>query len=354
MSKIRRRDVLTGAAALAACGGADVPRLIPATQVPQIAPRQVPRYFRNPTYQQPPIAPIHLSAAVQLQPGASSGVPAQALMNPMGQDMELLEVKFEISGASDLAVNERGVPFGGSIAADMTLGSYKVTMGSVPVWNFGRAENLGAETKVDSSQSTSYNAYSWRLPRPLFVPAGAVLAPTFNHLGITSGTLNVRVGYTARTVVKTPRVAYVPWVASYNSKVFNPITTAASDQSQPQQLVNDTGQVFHLQRFTGRTMFYAPSGRLTTDQPYALAARALTMRLVDSYGRPIVRTYTPFGSVFQQLTKSWELEEVGAELDPGGYYRVFLKKAAMTMGGDYETAQAQAFVSMVGWREEKV
>jgi len=319
--------------------------------------RPVPPYAKNPVYHQQPVAPIHLSSAVQLQTGTSGGVSVAALKNPMGQDMEILEIKFEVSGLlGDNSIV--GVPFGGSIGCELVLGGYKLTNGAVPVWCFGRAENISAEVKIESTlafaEPLSYTAYTWRLPRPLFIPAGAVLIPKFNHFGYVPSTLGVRVGYSGRSVFKRPKSVCLPWVTAYKSKVFNPITNASTDVSQESDLINDTDKAVRLQRFVGRLQYIFPSGRASDIDPATLGARYLTMRMMDSYGRPIVRTYTPFQSVFSPVTRSWELEEVGAQLDPGAFYRVFLKKAAMTVDAGQEGGQAQAFISMVGWREESV
>lgn len=331
------------------------PLLRPSAMRPQARP--VPPYAQNPVYHQQPVAPIHLSGAVQLQTGTAGGIAPAALKNPMGQDMEILEVKFEVSGS--LGQNaDVGVPYGGSIGCELALGSYKLTNGAVPVWNFGRAENRPGEAKIETigfaSTPYSYCSYSWRLPRPLFIPAGAALVPNFNHFGYVPFTLGVRIGYSARSVFKRPKTIYLPWVASYKSKVFNPITDASTDASDEEELINDTDRVIKLQRFTGRLQYIFPDGTTSDIDPVSVGARYLTMRMVDSYGRPIVRTYTPFHSVFSPLTRSWELEDIGAQLDPGAFYRVFLKKAAMTMASGQNGGQVQAFVSMVGWREEPV
>jgi hypothetical protein len=272
----------------------------------------------------------------------------------MGQDMELLEIKFELEAASDAVLNGFGMPLGGSIWCDLSMGSLKLTNGAVPVWSFGRAENLSGETKFGqgATQRLSYNGYTWRLPRPLYVPAGTVVAPSFSHTGFVPGNINVRIGYSGRTITKKPKVAYVPWVTAYASPAFNPITAAIKVASTEQDLINLTDKPIHLQRFVGRTFFTDQDGRVWEHQPYSLGSQYLTMRMNDSYGRPLVRNYTPFRSVFGALTRSWELEELGAQLDPQAYYRVFLNKAAMVMNLDQQTAQAQAFISMVGWREE--
>ncbi len=334
-------------------------RLISPTgiELPRAAnPRPLPPFNQNPAYQQQPIAPFHLSSVVTLQPGSTGALSGPQLKNPMGQDMEILEIKFEIIGRGVNSVPDYiGVPFGGSVAVNLNLGSFPVTQGAVPLWGFARAENIQGEAKVDSDSEDTYCMYSWRLPRPLFVPAGALLKPELTHLGYVGIPLTIRVGYSARTCLKPPRTVAVPFVSGYASKVFNPLTVSSSDSSQPQQLFNDTGKQFKLQRFTGRTLWFAKSADVNFVSEALLngfGSRFLTMRMTDSYGRPIVRTFTPFRSVFGDLTRSWELEEVGAELDPGAYYRVFLKKDAMAINTDYAASMAQAFVTMVGWREE--
>lgn len=326
----------------------------PPVQPGLVRPRGLPPFDKNPVYQQQPIAPIHLSGYTQLQPGASGAVSAATLKNPMGQDMELLEVKFEVicpaDGLSSLAL-------GGTVGCELVMGAHKITNGAVPVWCFGKAENLSAESQLEDvnedNLTYAYNMFSWRLPRPMFIPAGAALLPKFNHFGFIPNTLIVRVGYSARVVVKPPSTVCLPWVAAYMSKAFNPINVASSDQSPTNSLFNSTNRVFRLQRFVGRLQFADQAGTaLDESNPESLGSRYLTVRMIDSYGRPIVRTYTPFRSVFGALTRSWELEDVGAQLDPGGFYQVFLKKEVMTMAAANNGGQAQAHVSMVGWREE--
>jgi hypothetical protein len=270
-------------------------------------------------------------------------------INPMGKDMELLEIKFEISGP--LQTGNTAV-FGGTISCELVLGDIKVTNGAIPVWCFGRAENLDGETVLDLSNvnadTRGFSAFSWRLPRPLFIPAGTVLKPKFTHTGYVSDTLNARVGYSCRTVNKAPKKVCIPWVAKYASIVFNPLNVAAKTQSAELDLVNSNPEPLHLQRFVGRTLTLRPSGEGSDNGPQLFASQALKLRMVDSYGRPIVRNFTPFRSVFAAATRSWELDN-GAILDPNGFYRVLLQKDAMPL--NESGWSGQAFVSMVGWRE---
>ncbi len=356
MSKFKRREVLLA-------GLASMPIKLPFGPNP-FDPRQprnvmVPRdpedWRQRPYTEQSPASPVHLTGFVVLRANTSGSVPAAALKNPMNQDMELLEIKFELSGPRQTA-SAAGV-FGGTISCELSLGSHKITNGSVPCWNFGRAENLEGEVKSDTTDTLDFASFSWRLPRPLFIPAGAVVIPTFTHNGYIPQAVTVRVGYSCRTVFTKPKRIYVPWVAKYVSKAFNPLTDADTDLSSELDLVNSNPEVLHLQRLTGRLLFLGSSDGVpltSSVQPMSLGAQYMTLRITDSYGRPIVRNYSTFDSVFNAQTRSWEMEG-DAELDPEAYYLVNLKKGAMALDGPGAgfgaTTQAQVFVGMVGWRE---
>ncbi len=318
-----------------------------------LAPRQpreviIPSRDRSKIYtEQPSASPVHLSASTVMRSGTTGGVPAAALKNPMGQDMELLEIKFELSGFQDSSAH---AIWGGTISAELVMGGHKITNGSIPVWNFSRAENLEGEYKSDTTDNLSFVSYSWRLPRPLFVPAGAVVTPTFSHNGLVPAAINVRVGYSARTVFKKPKVIYLPWVAKYASKAFNPVENAGVDNSTELDLVNSNAEVLHLQRFVGRTLFIGDNGIVFGEsRPASVGSQYLKMRMTDSYGRPIVRDFTTFRDVFGALTRSWEMDN-GCELDPEAFYKVELRKDVMVISAA-TGGSLQAFVSMIGWRE---
>jgi hypothetical protein len=329
--------------------------------VPQGAlPRPLPGYNQNPVYHQPPpAAPIHLSGSLLLQPGTSGSVQPSVMTNPMGQDMEVTELKFQLLslGNSGFALD---AVLGASIAVELKLGNYKLTNGAVPVFSLGRAENLTAEYATLASLNL-YNTFSWRLPRPMFVPAGATVIANFTHTGLIALPINVRFSMSARSLFIKPKVVCLPWASAFTSKVFNPLTTAGTDQSGHVDLVNDStgfegaAQILKVQRFVGRAIVIQSGDHAYEGPTFGAAFRedGLTVRMMDSYGRPTVRYYTPFTSVFSGLTRSWELEGSGVELDPGAYYLALLKSAALPgIGGfGYTGIQGQAFISLIGWRE---
>jgi hypothetical protein len=320
------------------------PKMLPPSRFPQGLPKEI--------YQEPsPASPIHLSSSLVLRSGASGAVPVNAFKNPMGQDMEILEIKFEISGA---ATTGSTPVFGGTIWTDLMMGSYKLTNGAVPVWNFGKMENILSELLSDDQDALNFSAYTWRLPRPMFVPAGACIAPSFVHTGYIASTLNVRVGMSGRTVSRKPKAIYMPWISKYVSKAFNPLSAADKDQSQETDLFNPHPEVFHLQRFMGRTLTQNPGASTNQgeNRPRSFADQYLLARIVDSYGRPIVANYTPFRLIFSEVTRSWEMDNEST-LDPEGFYKVILRKDAMVLAGASANLFGQAFVSMVGWRELK-
>lgn len=351
--KPSRREVLAAVTAAAACGGPEMPVQIPGAAIP----RSLPPYSQNPTYhQQPSSSPIHLSGSVLLRSGATGGPPIAAFKNPTGQDMELLEMKFEVSGPitqTNTTLNFQA--YGSSVSGQLMYGTEQLTNGSVPLWNFGRQENPLAETKVDNQYTTVFNSYTWRLPRPLYVPAGAVIIPTFTHTGLTSSALNVRVGYSGRTIFKKPKNVFLPWVASYSSPAFSPASSAGSAQSSELDLVNPFDQPLNLQRFVGRIQGVDVNGNVVDETTSSLIANQYLMaRMNDSYGRAIVRNYVPFSSVFSPVTRSWEMSN-GARLDPNSYYRLFLNKLVspsdVVAFNPNALAQFQVLASMVGWRK---
>lgn len=307
-----------------------------------------------------PTLPVHLTAAATLASNTTGGVNTVALKNPLGVAMEIHQIKWMISGAS--GSNNQDNIFGGIIACKLDLGTNPVTNGFVPTWLFGRPEDLSSETRVGvTGQATSF--FSWRLPRPLYIPAGAVLTPTFQHRGLLSTPLTTRISYVGKSLINKrlqPRKLYIPYVASYISPNFDftPSTSvAASSESTETDLVNPHKEPLFLQRFTGRLQTYINSinGLVNmTETAAQFADTRTTMRMVDSNGRPVVQSFTQFRQAFAGATRSWDLDN-GAVMDPNSYYKAFLKTNPVGLtwfsSANITAVLQQAHIGLVGWRE---
>lgn len=297
--------------------------------------------------------PIHLTATTSLASNTTGGVNTVALKNPMGGAMEVHEIKFQVTGP--LSQTNANV-FGGIIAAKLDIGSHPLTNGYVPIWSLGRSLGLGAENLI-RNVNNAISEFSWRLARPLYVPADAVITPTFQHRGLITNSLSVRVSYVGRSFNRRgplPQKVYIPYASAYVSKNFS-IDSADTDESTELELINPFDSPLFIQRFTGRCQFYWNDGSAnnyaTDSQMGSIVSggQLMTVRMVDSNGRPIIRNFTVFYTAFPQPTRSWELDGK-AVMDPQSYYRVFTRKSAPTAALNIP-ATTQIFVGCVGWRE---
>lgn len=294
--------------------------------------------------------PLHLTATTTLGSNTTGGVNTVALKNPLGGAMEIREIKFAITGPP-LYNGSSNVGYGGIIGAKLDVGAHPLTNGYVPVGNFGRPIGLFSE-QILSNINNSISEFSWKLPRPLYVPAGAVITPTFQHRGLVTDSLSVRVSYSGRSVSgPMPKKIFIPYASCFVSKNF-PSDTAGSDQSTELDLINPFDDVLYIHRFVGRCYFTNQGFVTEVGVGNDTAGREMfTVRMSDSNGRPIIRTFTVFRVAFPTPTRTWDLDGQ-AVMDPQSYYRVFVKKAAPIVGNfDTGPATTQVMMSCVGWRE---
>lgn len=304
-------------------------------------------------FRYPLSSPLHLTATTTLGSSSSGGVNSISLKNPLGYAMEILGMKWQLRAPG----NTEDTPniLGGIIGCKLDLGKWAITSGFVPVWNFGRTENLTNEVQfnVVDPDAGSAQEYNWRLPRPLYVPAGAVLIPTFQHRGLIADPITIRISYEARSIspnAQTPKTIALPYVASYISSTFtgNEAGEAASVETD---LVNPFQDPLILQRFIGRLQIFDAETLEAAEANLAerVGHRLLYVKMRDMNGRDLIRNYTPFRMAFDSLTRSWEMEH-GEQMDPESFYSVLLRKDAATFNPYTENYLIQAFISMVGWR----
>lgn len=293
-------------------------------------------------------SPIHLTAVATLQSNTSgAGVNAVALKNPTNLPMEIYEIKFLLKSTGAIA--------GHSVGCKLSMGNVPLTGGFVPIFSFGNCTYTLREA-VGILQSNTYVSHTMRLSRPLYVPAGGAVIPSFHHKGYTQEDITVRISYSGRNLPADyrPKRLFVPYVAAYSSKSFNSFSTVAdSDNSTETDLLNPFDVPLRIERFVGRMGLFDNSPN-SENEAYVVGdvmipdvlARYTTVRMVDSNGNQIIRDYTSFANAFNFSTRAWE---VNFELPSKSFYTVFLRKAASTL--TLSQYMNQAFVSMVGYRE---
>ncbi len=294
--------------------------------------------------------PISLLATVVLQPNQSDSPNTMALKNPNAQPMELLEIKFLIGQTTQLA-NTPGFN-GATLACKLTMGSLKISNNFIPVWLYGRGDALVTEQLGIFNGAgpfpNSYCLFSWKLPRPLYVPPGAVLAPEFQHTGQANVPLTVSICYSGRVLARPldeTQAFPVPYVASWQSKGFD-VHAADIDSSHETDLVNATNEDVHICRMAGRLTSTAGGGANENN----LDDELITIDMFDSRGYPWVQLPAFFRQVFSATTRSWEMP-IEPVLPSGTYVIANITKAAAT-NDNYGAAlyYDQVGLSIVGWR----
>ncbi len=305
-----------------------------------------------------PGSPIHLTAFATLQANtAGSGVNAVALKNPSNLPMEIYEIRFLIRTTNTILTEANtGNLTGHSVACKLSLGNVPLTAGFIPLLMFGKCDYGSRE-----APNFKFWSHTMRLSKPLFVPAGSAIVPSFAHKGYTTSDIVVRISYAGRNMSASyrPKKVFIPYVSCFSSKPFDTFSTTADlDNSTETDLLNPFDMPLHVERFIGRMGVFdntPPDDSNPATPPGAISdvafgfdaiARYTTLRMTDSNGNQIIRDYTSFANAFNYLTRAWETD---FELPPKGFYTVFLKKAAS--GQTLTRYLNQVFVSMVGYRE---
>jgi hypothetical protein len=209
----------------------------------------------------------------------------------------------------------------------------------------------------DSKSQPFDQNYTWKLPKPLFVPEGWALSPKFQSRGAASGSSNaatLRMLYTGRQHVgPAPARVDVPWVASWTGATRTG-STDTRDQSSQADLVNPHDVPLHIERFTGRiynsdgTCIYdnGESATSFTGQIPALTRYSL-LRMIASDGKIIIRDRTPWASIFNLADMTWWAKSI---LGPKEWIIAYLDE--LLSGVTYPTtADYIPNIVMVGHRE---
>lgn len=321
-------------------------------------------------------APFLASGSVTLGPSESGVVDTQRTSIAFRKPIMLDEIRFQASIALDLTGNLATINLGDNVRARIQLGRFAMSNSFVPIWHFGSRLNL--EHTVDSSTvdlgvfRTNISHFRWRLPRPMFIPAGQSVITEFFRTPLTQSALDATcwVSYAGRYLapdVEIPKETCVPYVTAYLlPQLRSAITSVATGQSGENDLYNPFSQPFHVQRAIGRLLQVTNDGGavrsyLENSSPNANAIGALANRMNikmwDSYGREIANAppladisggsmsiMVPFNDAFVYPRAAWTFHRTMSARER--YYVQWLDTNPENV--DSMTPS----VSIVGWRKE--
>ncbi len=296
--------------------------------------------------------PLHMTATVRVQANSQAAPNTVNLQNTTGQYIEILEIKWE------LTPTVIGIFSGAVMGCQLNLGNIPITNGFVPVWNFGPGRAFEYEIGSNTPGLLVPIQYNWKLPRPLLIPPGGVLAPMFQHRGLVPADVDVRISYACRVCPinhVVPKDVPVPYAAFYASKIFQVFdnTNTDTDTSNELDLVNRFNSPLRINRFTGRIDQFAnvigPWGLANTHSDVLfnqLGSRFLSVRMTDSRGEPIIPNPTLFRQAFCGPTRTMDVDFI---MEPKTFYKATLDRSVSTEINNPPTLYGQAFIGMVGW-----
>lgn len=311
--------------------------------------------------------PLIFTAETVVNTNAGGSVNTAALANPHGLAMELLEVRFRIS-PDNTATESYFQVTGQAIGVKMDMGNIPIIDSAVPVSQFGSFRDTSEFGTTQYSASgvirTLPTSYYWRLKYPLYVPAGSVVVPSFEHLGQNPFPVKVAVIYICRSMPeghKIPARVMVPWVGSYNSKSFDQITDApaSSDRSSELDLLNPFRVPLEIVKLTGRATLTSQVSEeigLAIEEQMNFRSRLAKVRIRSSRGDDVVRTPTPFNGLFPLGWREWGIAGQWL-MRPGEFYKARIDVDSVdyttaTEGGDSITypGRVQFSMGLIGYR----
>jgi hypothetical protein len=223
-----------------------------------------------------------------------------------------------------------GVNRGGSLKAKIVVGTHMMTNSFVPVWLLGKCDTPEAECHPDvgavgpAATGSYYGAWTWILPKPLYVLPSMPIAIQVQRAGPLGGLpgdafaidspgttlpiwISVTGGYIERGF-KAPSVIDVPYVTAMVGSatvVGQAVTPLPINYSQKSDLENPFSRPLEIERLTGRLRNFNPLSAFpgAVEFDYLLPNPTIFMR--DSLGYGLTRDYVPFNEVFDVSRRDW-------------------------------------------------
>lgn len=302
------------------------------------------------------IEPVTLYDSTTLTNGQAKGLDLSRMIPPGNRPMLVKDLNFTLRFAAQPSTE---VQLGALVRARIRIGRFDTSNTPVPIWLYGAvADSLtevinfyGPTVRDGAGNFQTIVRHRWVLPKPMYVPPGAAIAPTFFRddsvvtypAGLNANTV-ITVGFSARGLLIHDRMkeSIVPFVGAF-------VPGATQLRSLEDDLRNTLNKTVNIHRLGGRV---AMSGA-TNDIRDALGAMNFStataqafrnqLRITDDDGTDITGGLVPFTSVFPAQGRSWTFTKA---MRPGQQLIVTLDRAP--------AAAAWPMVSFVGSRIEPI
>ena len=313
-------------------------------------------------------SPLVLQAAATLLPGAVLGVDTELVSTPYREPHWIEEICFHVDGpyAPALAGAWTG-GLGGSIACKLALASGRsLTRDWTPIWGFcpNSCESIWAPPPLLQGAFPPYDAndYRWRLDKPLYVPAGDALIPTFQRSVADSAAIvsavtpiTVRITYLGHLQPlgrPAPKFAQVPWVSTWVDVGPAGVPPPVIGTNSEMTLGNPFTIPMRVHRLVGRIWNLWIGGPPFADFDYrGLGVQVQSFQ--DSHGYSLIKAPMPFNELFDSKRDFL----VNADLSPKEYFTITLDNtvpALLQAGTGIAPVAVIPMISIVGWRNEAI
>ena len=260
-------------------------------------------------------ASIVTSSSVAISAGQTISPPLESLNAPFRSAMWIDEICWTLIWGDVDNPNYVGATSGFGISpflwARFNLGRLQLSEKYIPLWNYvptyDAMADVGFHPKgIIVADSVLVENRRWVLPKPLYVPAGSVVVPSYQLVSSLNSSINfgatpitVRTFYRGRIAYqKRPRHIDVPFVGAFLSIGDSPLL-----QSTEQDLRNPYDQQIDVQRLIGRR--YADREVASTFGAGALSVPPnINVDIKDGDGYTMAQQ-VPFDLAFDMQRSAW-------------------------------------------------
>lgn len=307
------------------------------------------------------LPPIHFFDDATIPPGGEVTLRSEALTNKTGKPIEIHEIRFSAIAVQPSYTEANTIDVAGFTLVKILFAGKPVTNAFVPMWLLGKSEQSASNVYITPGGAAQEGGsiYVWRLSKPWYLPPKATIEVQFQHTGGVRFSVHAMIGLAGSFVADHRTSSAVPFAAGYVSKPFDYAAADGSghdyDESSERDLANITGKILNVDRIIGRAGCAISDAGSTqsnfVDSAYIGVVRTTLIRIQTSKAISIIRDYSSFRAVFTDQRSI----DLPFQLDPGDFLKVSIRNDdAPTLATPYSSYTSQAFVSIVGWREEAI